>query len=211
MATVAAADRVRPAASASSVAYEHFAGICAMGTGLAGFLYAVAFVVLRSDLLSALFLTLAGLLGSVVTVALYSRLKDTDASFALWALLLGIGGAMGSAIHGAYDLSNALHPPATANLDLPSQIDPRGLLTFGVTGLALWVVAWLILRGGQFPRGLGYLGYVTAALLIIIYLARLIVLDAASPLVLVPALVTGFVASPVWYVWLGTSLWRATR
>ena len=211
MVTVAAADRVRGAASSSSVAYERFAGICAIGTGVAGFLYAVAFVIVRSDLLSALFLVLAGLLGSVVSVALYGRLKDTDASFALWALLLGIGGAIGSAIHGAYDLSNALHPPASVNLDLPSQIDPRGLLTFGVTGLALWVVAWLILRGGQFPRGLGYLGYLTAALLIVIYLARLIVLDAASPLVLVPALVTGFVASPVWYLWLGTSLWRTTR
>jgi hypothetical protein len=210
MATVAAADRVRADAQ-PSLAYEHFAGVCAIGTGLAGFLYSVAFVILRSDLLSALFLLLAGLLGSVTAVAIYGRLKETDASFALWALLLGIGGAMGSAIHAGYDLSNALHPAAMQSLDLPSQIDPRGLLTFGVTGLALWVVAWLILRGGQFPRGLGYLGYVTAALLIILYLARLIVLDATSPLVLVPALLAGFVASPLWYVWLGANLWRSTR
>ena len=210
MTTVAAADRVRPDVQ-TSVAYEHFAGLCAIGTGLAGFLYSVAFVILRSDLLSALFLLLSGLLGSATAVAIYGRLKETDAAFALWALLLGVGGAMGSAIHAGYDLSNVLHPPATQNLDLPSQIDPRGLLTFGVAGLALWVVAWLILRGGRFPRGLGYLGYLTAALLIILYLARLIVLDATSPLVLVPALIAGFVASPVWYVWLGANLWRSAR
>jgi len=194
-----------------SVAYTRFAGVAAILAGAMGFIYSVAFVILRSDTLSALSLTLAGLAGSAALVGVYGLLKETDASFALWALLLGVGGALGSAIHGAYDLSNALHPPATVNLDLPSQIDPRGLLTFGVAGLALWVVAWLILRGGQLPRGLGYLGYVTAALLIVIYLARLIVLDATSPLVLVPALVTGFVASPVWYIWLGLTLWRAPR
>jgi hypothetical protein len=85
------------------------------------------------------------------------------------------------------------------------------MLTFGIAGLGMWVIAWLILRGRQFPRGLGYLGYVTAALLIVVYLARLIVLDATSLLVVGPALVTGFIASPAWYVWLGVSLWRGAR
>ena len=107
--------------------------------------------------------------------------------------------------------ANALHPPAQLNADLPSAIDPRGMLTFGVAGLGLWVIAWLILRGSQFARGLGYLGYLTAALLIVVYLARLIVLDATSLLVVGPALLLGFVASPVWYVWLGVSLWRGAR
>src|SRR5438105_3849943 len=183
--------------------YERFAGICAILAGAVGFVYSVAFVVLRSDLLSSLALLLAGLFGMAALVAVYQRLKETDASFALWALFLGVAGAMGSAIHGAYDLANVLHPPSTVNIDLPSQVDPRGLLTFGVAGLGLLVVAWLVLKGGQFPRGLGYLGYVTAALLMLIYLARLIVLDATSPLVLVPALLTGFLASPAWYIWLG--------
>jgi hypothetical protein len=36
----------------------------------------------------------------------------------------------------------------------------------------------------------------------------LIVLDAASPLVLLPAALTGFVANPAWYVWLGLVLLR---
>lgn len=205
------ADRLEDPPTAASIAYERFAGACAILAGLAGLLYSVAFVVLRSDLLSALFLLLGGLLGTVAMVAIYGRLKDADASFALLALLLGVAGALGSAIHAGYDLSNALHPPATLNLDLPSQIDPRGLLTFGVAGLGLWIVAWLIPRGGHFPRRLGYLGYLVAGLLMVVYLARLIVLEASSPLVLAPALLVGFIASPVWYVWLGASLWRATR
>jgi hypothetical protein len=207
MSTLAAADRLgQPAAS--SISYERFAGSCAALAGLVGFLYSIAFVVLRSDLLSAFFLMVAGLLSTVALVAVYVRLRETDASFALLALVLGITGALGSAIHGGFDLSNAIHPPATTNLDLPSQIDPRGMLTFGLAGLGLWVVAWLIVRGRRLPTGLGYLGYVTGALLIVVYLARLMVLDATSPVVLVPALLAGFLASPIWYVWLGVSLWR---
>jgi hypothetical protein len=210
MATIAAGSRV-DSEIAVSTAYERFAATCAVLAGVVGLLYSVAFVVLRSDLLSALFLLLAGLLGAAVVVAVYERLRATDASFALWALVLGTTGAVGSMLHGGYDLANALNPPATVNLDLPSQIDPRGLLTFGITGLGLWVVAWLILHGGRLPRGLGYLGYVTAALLIVIYLARLIVLSPTSPLVLVPALLAGFIASPAFYIWLGIALWRGAR
>jgi len=211
MATLAAADRVGGASTAASGAYERFAGVCGVLTGVVGFLYAVAFVILRSPSLSAVCLLLGGLLGTATLVAVYARLRATDSSFALMALLLGVTGAMGAAIHAGYDLSNVINPPAAVNLDLPSQIDPRGMLTFGIAGLGLWVVAWLILHGADFPRGLGYLGYVTAALLIVVYLARLIVLDASSPLVLVPALLAGFVASPVWYVWLGLTLWRHPR
>jgi hypothetical protein len=210
MATIAAGSRVDSAIGVST-AYERFAATCAVLAGVAGFLYSVAFVVLRSDVLGALFLLLAGLLGAAALVAVYERLRTTDPSFALWALLLGSTGAVGSMLHGGYDLANALNPPASVNLNLPSQIDPRGLLTFGIAGVGLWVVAWLILRGGRLPRGLGYLGYVTAALLIVIYLARLIVLSPTSPLVLVPALLAGFIASPAFYVWLGISLWRGAR
>jgi hypothetical protein len=208
MASTTAADRTGTTLATS---YERFGGACAVVAGIVGFLYAVAFVLLRMPTLYSICLLVGGLLGTAALLALYARLKTTDAAFALLGLILGVVGAIGSAIHAGYDLANALHPPASVNADLPSQIDPRGLLTFGVAGLGLWVFAWLIVRGGQFPKPLGYLGYVTAALLLIIYVARLIVLDAASPLVLVPALLAGFIANPVFYVWLGVSLWRGAR
>ena len=117
--------------------------------------------------------------------------------------------AFGSTIHGGYDLANALNPPSTPNVDLPSQVDPRGLLTFGVAGLALVVISWLITSSGRLPRGLGYLGYLSAVLLIVLYLGRLIILSPASPIILGPALLNGFIVSPIWYVWLGLSLVRA--
>ncbi|HKZ86056.1 MAG TPA: hypothetical protein VJ793_20670 [Anaerolineae bacterium] len=197
-----------------SISFERFGGLCAILTGISGFLYSVAFIIISrnapalGDLLSALFLMLGGLLATAALVGVYNRLRETEAAFALWALLLGLVGAIGSVIHGGYDLANVINPPASPGLGLPNAIDPRGLLTFGVAGVALFVIAWLIGRGGQFPRGLGYLGYVSAVLLVFLYLGRLIVLDATSPLIVVPALLEGFLVNPIWYIWLGLVLWR---
>jgi hypothetical protein len=209
----AAATRGVGVAAGVSMTYERFAGVCAIGAALAGFLYSVAFVVLRSEGLSAVCLLLVGLLSTAALVGLYQQVRDIDAGFALLGLLLTVVGGIGAAIHGGYDLSNALHPPATTGLsvDLPSQVDPRGLLTFGLTGLGLWTLAWLIVRGGELPRRLGQLGYLMAALAIILYLGRLIVLDSTNPLILVPALLAGFVVNPAWYLWLGIVLWRGPQ
>ena len=41
------------------------------------------------------------------------------------------------------------------------------------------------------------------ALLVVIYLGRLIILDPANPLVLGPAAISGLVVGPAWYAWLG--------
>ena len=53
MMTQAATARDVNEAAVSSDAYERFAAVCVILTGATGFLYSVAFVVLRSDLLSA--------------------------------------------------------------------------------------------------------------------------------------------------------------
>ena len=199
-----------------STSFERFAGLCAILAGLVGFLYSTAFIIVSRSrpelggLLSALFLMLGGLLTSAALVAVYTRLRETDAAFALWALLLGLAGTLGSAIHGGYDLANAINPPDTIP-NLPNQVDPRGLLTFGIAGLAIFVVAWLVGRGGQFPKGLGYLGYLLAVLLVVLYLGRLIVLQATSPVIVVPALLAGFLVNPIWYIWLGLALWGGRR
>ena len=190
-----------------SASFERFAGVCAILTAIASFLYAVAFVILQNVVLSALFLTAVGLLSSAVLVAVYYRLRETNAAFALWALVLGIAGALGSAVHGGYDLANAIHPASNSALaELPSPVDPRGLLTFGVSGLALFIVGWLIVRGGRFPRYVGYLAYLSAFLLVVLYLGRLIILDPSNPVILIPALLNGFVISPALYLLLGFAL-----
>lgn len=200
--------------------FDQFAGGATIAAGVINFIYAIAFVVIaRSNpqlggLLSALCLLLSGLLVTTMVTALYQRLRVVDGAFALWALLLGLVGALGAAIHGGYDLGNAINPPAigsdlVTNLAaLPSQIDPRGLTTFGVMGIALLVFSWLMRHQRDFPKGLVYLGYVFAILFIILYLARLIIFNPANPLLLIPVLVTGFVVNPVWHIWLGLVLRR---
>jgi hypothetical protein len=170
---------------------------------IAGFLYTVSFVVLKNPLLYALFLTLLGLYAVPALLAVFYRVRDTDAGYALLALLFGLVGATGTAIHGGYDLSNAINPPANVPaglLDLPSQVDPRGLLTFGFTGVGLFVFAWLITRAASFPKSLGYLGYLSAILFIVLYLGRLIILNPANPIILVPVLLNGFIVSPLFYL-----------
>jgi hypothetical protein len=194
-------------------AFERFAGLSAILAGIVGFLYAVSFIILHNVLLSSLFLLLGGLLFTVVMTAIYQRLLATDAAFALWAFLLSGVGALGTLIHGGYDLANALHPEtlSAALANAPSSIDPRGLLTFGLTGLGLLVISWLIGRGKTFPKGLSYLGYLAAALLIILYVARLIILTPSSQLIAIPALLSGFIVNPLWSIWVGLALWRGQR
>jgi len=195
-----------------STAYERFAGICAIFAGFIAFLYAIAFVVLRNSLLSGLFLMLLGLLIPIFVVGIYQRVRQVDEAFALWALLTGIVGGFGTAVHGGYDLAVALNPPASNPVtlaNLPNQVDPRGLLTFAVTGISFLILAWLMGRSAVFSRGLQLLGYLAGALLVIIYLARLIILDPTNQVLLVSVLVSGFVVIPIWNIWLGLALRRA--
>lgn len=195
-----------------SGSFERFAGLSAILAGIIGLSYSISFVILKNDVLIALFLMLGGVFSTAVLVAVYNRLKGTDATFALWALFLSIAGAFGAIIHGGYDLANAINLTAAnvALANVPNAIDPRGLLTFGVAGLGVFVISWLMGRGEQFPRALSYWGYLLAVLLVVLYLGRLIILDPKNPIVLVDALLSGFIVNPVWYVWLGIVLWRTS-
>src|SRR6516165_2455296 len=99
MSTQAASNRVDIVTTQSS-SFERFAGLSAILAGIAGLLYSISFVVLKNDLLIALFLTLGGLFSTAALAAVYIRLKETDATFALWALFLSVAGAFGAIIHG---------------------------------------------------------------------------------------------------------------
>src|SRR5918992_5795934 len=85
-----------PSIQKGTTIYERFAGLCAVLVGIGSFLYAITFIILvigerapeLGMLLSSLFLTLIGLFSTIVLVAIYDRLRETDATFALLALLL---------------------------------------------------------------------------------------------------------------------------
>jgi hypothetical protein len=189
-------------------------GALALVTAATGFLYSIAFVGLSRSApaagatLSALFLLIGGVTGSAVVVALYQLLRHADPGLAQWALIIGSLGALGSAVHGGHELALAIRP-LPVNPALPNQLDPRGLLTFGFTGMALGLFASLWLRRpSPLPRPLGWLAIVSAVLLVLIYLGRLVVFEPGSILVLGPAALEGFVVNPVFYAWLGVVLLR---
>jgi hypothetical protein len=191
-------------------AYLWLASTAAIGAGIIGLLYSASFVVVArfspalGGGLAAAFLMLGALLGGVGLLGLYFRVAPASGAFASLALILGLGGALAAALHGGYDLGNAIHPPG-GTTNAPSQVDPRGFGTFGLAGLSILLFSWLM-RADRWPRGLTTLGLASGVLLVLVYLARLIVLDPVNPLVLGPAAVEGFVLNPAWYVWLGLTL-----
>jgi hypothetical protein len=199
--------------------YERLAGLAAVLAGVGGLVYSIAFIGgvvlgLAPELglaVASVALLIGGVLTLVVLVAVYGIVRGLGAELAALGLVLATAGAIGAAVHGGYDLSNVLHPPVSDVLavsELPNPIDPRGLLTFGFAGCGLLVLAWMLRRSGTVPRRLGNLGVAVGALLVVVYLGRLIVLDPTNPLVAGPAALVGFILSPAFYLWLGTVLRR---
>jgi hypothetical protein len=196
----------------TSSSFDRTAGLAAILAATVGLLYAISFVILQNALLYSLFLMIGGLLSLVALVALFERLGEVDAKAAMLGLMLGAVAALGAAIHGGYDLANAINPPGALPdgvANLPNPIDPRGLLTFGIAGLSVLIAGGLMRSHPQFSRGFTALTFVLGVLLIVVYLGRLIVLTPSSPLVLLPAAVTGFVVNPLRYLLLGLALRRS--
>ena len=198
-----------------SPSFERFAGIGGIITGIFSLLYAVFFLLVSGhlhDLLPPIFLGVGGLLATAVMVAVYGRVRDAEPGFALWALLLGATSGVGTAVSSAYSLANVVSG-ITLTADqkkFPNQADPRGFLTFGLTGVAFLVIAWLIVRSGRLPRGLGYLGYANGVLILALYLGTLLTSnDTKSLFILVPGGLASLIATPVWYLWIGSALARS--
>jgi hypothetical protein len=192
--------------------FDRFAGVCAILVGLGGLAYGLLFgwIVLGAGRGVAIAWLTIGLLGAllttVVSVALFYRLRTTDRGFALLALLLGLAAALGQMENSAIGLGGAL-TPAIAAEGAPS--DPFGAFRFGLAGVALFIVGWLIARGGALPRGLGYLAQFGGFLLVLVYLGRLTgVIDPANRITVLPPLIYGVVVHPIFYVWLGSHLRR---
>ena len=195
--------------------YERLAGNAALLAGVGGLVYSIAFIGgvvlgLAPELglaVASTALLIGGMLTLIVLVAIHGIVRGLGAEAAALGLALAAAGAIGAAVHGGYDLANVLHPPVSDILavnELPNPIDPRGLLTFGFAGTGLLVLAWMLRRSGTVPRRLGNLGVAVGALLVVVYLGRLIVLDPTNPLVAGPAALVGFILSPAFYLWLGT-------
>lgn len=195
-----------------SIEFERFAAQAARTVAVMGFLYSAIFVVVVergsrwAAILSSILLLGGALLSSVVFVALYGRLHLIDPLASLWVTLIGFAAAIGSAMHGAYDLGILVKTPQGFSTDLPNPTDPRGLATFALGGVAILLFSWLMSRTADFPETLVRIGYGAAALLLVTYLGRLIILNPKNPVIAGGAALAGFVFSPVWYAWVGALL-----
>jgi hypothetical protein len=59
-------------------------------------------------------------------------------------------------------LRSAVHPPAVVNMVLPSLIDPRGMLAYGLAGTGLFLFFWFMKKNRFFLRDVSILGYISA-------------------------------------------------
>jgi hypothetical protein len=186
--------------------FRHLAGTSALLVAATNLGYSLSFLVVRPDnpdaggTAASAFLLVGGLLALPVLLALYGLVKEGAPELALLATVLGVVGAVGAAVHGGYDLANAINPPG-AVVDGPNAIDPRGLLTFGVGGLSLVVFAAALA-----PRRLAWLAAGLGVLLVALYVLRLVVLDADNAAIIGIAALVGFVLSPLWYVRVAAAL-----
>jgi len=192
--------------------FDKFAGISAILAAGVSVLYGVFFALaLRGSETtatpSAVLLMVSGLLGIVVVCALYQCFINLDSGFALLALVLGVLGAGGALIHGAFDLSTLVGPEEVAATGV-NAVDPRGALVFGISGLSVLIFARLIVVGTRLPLNLGWVGYGLAGFLLLLYLGRLFILDPGQPILRFSAILAGFVLNPVWNLWIGVELLR---
>jgi hypothetical protein len=188
--------------------FRRVAMISALLSAAVGVVYTITFALFVRESYhwahwaSAVSLMISGVLATPALVGLYATFRQREPEFALLALLAGVVGAFGATVHGGFDVA-VLANPASGNADLPSELDPRGLLTFAFSGLALGLFGWLALHTGLLSRVCGYTGLAAWIVLFVVYFGRLIELDPNANVVRVAALASGLVLVPAFYLQIG--------
>jgi hypothetical protein len=187
-----------------SATYQRFAGACAVAAAVAGVTFSVAFSIVvqegerAAEWVSFASLLAGGLLAVPVVIGLFFHLREASPEFALLGLIVGSTGALGAATHGAYELGVLANPEYESTGINP--VDPRGFMTFAVTGLGLLLFGWLMHTSDRFPRHAALLALGGAALLIVVYVARLTVLNPKTNVIRVAGLASGLVVVPAFYL-----------
>ena len=95
-----------------------------------------------------------------------------------------------------------------AALAVPTGVDPQFLLRYGVIGLWILVISILALKGKMLPTMLSVVGIVAAVLYWV--LAVNDALGVATVVRPILAIAGGVIAGPVWFIWIGIRLLKAT-
>ena len=195
--------------------FRRFAGWAAVLAAGVSVVYTVTFALFVREgyhwahWASAIALMISGFVAAPVFIALHSRLREAEPEFSTLALVTGLVGVLGATIHGAFDVANLAKPLGGTSADLPSQIDPRGFLTFAFTGLALALFGWLAARTGRLPQLLWPVGGVAAVLLLVVYFGRMIAFNPHRNFIKFSAVLSGLVVIPAFYLLVARALLTA--
>jgi hypothetical protein len=217
-----------------------FGGTCSILTGISIIMTAILYLLLPSEQQDAcgcpdrflvsmahsptLYMAESGLfaLSSLVAIAavpaIYETVRAVHEGWARWSSALAI---IGFAVNAIDQIRHAvLHPTQAAayvqgaatvkaSLTAPGALqalDPQGWLRLGAVGFWILVVGVLALRGGTWPKPLAYVGIVGAIVYSLVVVAQV----AQIPLLIVILAGGGVFLIPLWYIWLGLHLRRAT-
>jgi hypothetical protein len=193
-----------------NASYRRIAAICGPVAAASILLFTVAAVLRPGPVtvgLGGACLMVAGFASSVLMMGLAHRLEGVNSAFLNWALLIAVIAAVAAMAHGGYRLGLALHPPPIPPPDVPNQLDPRGILTFGLGGVSILAMTRVLQRLQHTPGVLSLAGYLSGVVLIAVYAGRLFIVYPKSGLIAVPAVLAGLVLLPAWYSWLGLLVW----
>ena len=213
-------------------------GLFAILLGLAKLLSGIFYVLLSSDLraevpaarflpafaqnpsmLTSLFWVEAvvGILGVAVVPALSSLVREGNEGWEGWAANLATAGFVVSSV--GYMLSIAKLPGIAAAYvkgDASTQaalaavwkssIDLLGLWGYGAIGLWIFIASFSALRKMEFSRAWVYLGMLYGILFFLIPVGTIFKVQEA----LLAAALAGGIISPIWWIWTGMTLRKAS-
>ena len=139
-----------------------------------------------------------GLAATIATTSAAARIGG-DARW--WLTALGVGYGLLSAAHGTFE---AIAIEQSVALPAISPTDPRGLATFGLTGLWAFTLGLETVAGnGALPRNLGWLAIVAGLDLIVLFFATV---AAYEGLILVSGGLASVILVPAFWIWTGRVL-----
>ena len=158
-------------------------------------------------------LLLSGLIIGLPAVALRRRLLGGSGSAATWAAIAAVVAGFATAAHGLAALVGtdrlaqhfasadaATHAAIVLAHVQPSEVDPNGLATFALAGLAILVFG-AALRPSR--RGLGTLGIVLGVDMVALLVANSL---GSTPAVLVTGGLASVILGPIWWISVGRLL-----
>lgn len=197
----------------TEASFDRLGGALGVFVGVGGLVYGILFASIVEGASAGVVKTwfalaiLGGLAVTGVFIALYEHLRSASGAVARWALLLGVVAGLGQMLNASVALGYEFEPPPVGAF--VSTPDPLGILRFGLTGVALLLFGWAMARAEEFPRALRYLAEIGGVLLVLSYVGRLTeIIDPADRITLLPPLLYGLLVHPIFYIWLGRSLWR---